>query len=91
MNGKPTGTTAANANTIRKNYFTAAVGASESTYLFYGTGNLFSENIWESNGVLPIQVNGGGASQFDGNYFESNDSYHQIYIQANATAIPSPA
>lgn len=91
MNGKPTGTTAANANVIRKNYFTAAVGASESTYLFYGTGNTFSENIWESNDTLAVQINGGGVTQFDGNYFESNDSYHQIYIQANATAIPSPA
>lgn len=91
MVGKPTGLTAANANVIRKNYFTAAVGASESTYLFYGTGNTFSENIWESNDTRAMQINGGGVTQFDGNYFESNDSYHQIYIQANATAIPSPA
>ena len=91
MAGKPTGSTAANANVIRKNYFTAAVGATESIYLFYGTGNTFSENIWENNSTRAVQINGGGLTQFDGNYIESNTAYHQIYIQANATAIPSPA
>lgn len=91
MIGKPTGLTAANANIIRKNYFNAAIGATESTYLFYGTGNTFSENIWENNDTRAVQINGGGVTQFDGNYFESNDSYYQIYIQANASAIPSPA
>jgi hypothetical protein len=90
MRGKPTGLTAANANVIRKNYFTQAIGT-ESTLLFYGTGNTFSENIWEENDTLPVHINGGGVFQFDGNYFESNANAHQLYIEANATAIPSPA
>jgi hypothetical protein len=90
MRGKPTGSTAANANVIRKNYFTSAIGV-ESTHLFYGTGNTFSENIWENNSTLPVRINGGGVFQFDGNYFESNVNAHQLYIQANATAIPSPS
>lgn len=90
MFGKPTGSTAANSNTIRKNYFTNGVGT-ESTLLFYGTGNTFAENIWESNNTLPVHINGGGVIQFNGNYFESNSNAYQLYCEANSSAIPNPA
>ena len=84
MQGKPTGSTAANANVVRKNHFSSANG-SESVYLYYGTGNEFSQNIWEENAVRPLRVNGGGVTKFDNNFIESNDGAHQIRFEADGT------
>ena len=84
MQGKPTGSTAVNANVVRKNHFSGAKG-SESVYLYYGTCNEFAQNIWEENGTRPLRVNGGGVTKLDNNFLESNDGAHQIRFEADAT------